>query len=403
MRRALLSLLVLAGSFGLGACGGGSKPVTEPPTVASVEISPSSSSIELGRTSSLTATPRTAAGEAVNGVSVTWTSSSPGVATVGNDGTVVSVAIGSVTITAAASGKSGTATVDVVAPTSPAARWLASAVYDDAQNRVLLFGGLASTGSTLRPLNDLWAWNGQRWSFLGASGPSPRGDLLASWDSDRHRLVVYGGVNDDGSLGDTWEWDGTAWTQRATGGPSLRRHFAGGYDSNRARVVLFGGLLGSTSTPALDTWEWDGAQWTQRATTVPPGFTAPARTMAYSDTRQALLMPIGSFSNGATEVWQWNGSAWTSVAAGPTTSMPVALAATGADEMTFYMSTGATVRWRGGTVSTLAAAGPGALDGVALAYDKSRSRLVLFGGLAGQLMSADTWLWDGSGWSRATQ
>jgi hypothetical protein len=271
--------------------------------------------------------------------------------------------------------------------------------YDDAGRRVLLFGGFAAVGSTLRPMNDLWAWDGQRWTLLGIGGPSARGDFLAVWDATRRRLVVYGGANDAGLLGDTWEWDGTTWTQRATGGPTLRRHFSGGYDRRRGRVVLAGGLLNNTDTPAGDTWEWDGATWTQRATTSPSTLTATSRAMAYSETRGALFMLAGSFSTAPSALWQWNGSTWTNVSPGPTAPMPLPLVESGDDEITTLLANGTTLRWRGSSFDPVATSGP-AVDGAAIAFDRARNRLVLFGGLAGQTLSADTWLWNGTAWSR---
>ena len=394
-RASWVAVLVIQAAAG---CGGDGKQVTSPPTVASVDISPSTATIELSRTTHLTATARSAGGAVIPGLSVAWTTASPAIATVSSDGTVEAIALGATTITATIEGKSGAAAVTVVAPTAPAARWLAGMAYDDAQNRVLMFGGFGASGASLHPLNDLWAWNGQRWSFLGAGGPGARGDMLTAWDGARRRLVVYGGANNDGMLGDTWEWDGTNWRQQATGGPPMRRHFTGGFDQTRSRVVMFGGLIGET--PALDTWEWDGQAWAQRASTAPSGFTTPARSMAYSETRKSSLMLVGSFSTGATALWQWNGSAWSSLGAGPTTSMPIPVATSGADEF-MMLAGGSTMRWQNGTLSTLATTGLPSVDGASIAYDRSRSRLVLFGGVAGSQTSAETWLWNGSTWGRA--
>jgi hypothetical protein len=392
--------LAAAATMALAGCGDDGKPPTGLPIIATIEISPASASIELGRVSRLTAIARTASGEVVAGTVFSWSSENTAVATVESDGTVTSVSIGTTEVTATAAGKSNSATVAIVAPTSPAARWLAGMAYDDAQHRVLMFGGFGSSGASLRPLNDLWAWDGQQWSFLGAGGPGARGDMLAAWDGVRNRLVVYGGANNDESLGDTWEWDGSDWTQHATSGPTIRRHFGGGFHEARGRVVLFGGLIGET--PAADTWEWDGQQWAQRATSTPGGFTAPSREMAYGLTRQALLMLVGSFSSGPSAVWQWNGSAWTSVGSGPTAAMPVPLAASGADEITMLLSGGSTVRWRSDVLTTVASSGPSAIDGASLAFDRSRDQLVLFGGLTSQGTLSDTWIWDGSAWTRIT-
>ena len=86
--------------------------VTLPP-VASVDVSPASAGLSIGRTSQLSATPRDASGNPLSGRVVTWSSNASGVATVSANGLVTAVAAGSATITATSEGQSGTATITV--------------------------------------------------------------------------------------------------------------------------------------------------------------------------------------------------------------------------------------------------------------------------------------------------
>lgn len=86
--------------------------ITLPP-VASVDVSPSSASLYVGRTSQLSATPRDASGNPLTGRVVTWSSSASAVATVSASGMVTAVAPGSATITATSEGQSGAATITV--------------------------------------------------------------------------------------------------------------------------------------------------------------------------------------------------------------------------------------------------------------------------------------------------
>jgi uncharacterized protein YjdB len=100
-----------------GASGTATIQVTSSaPVVASVSVSPSSSSLYPGRTKQLTATLKDASGNILSGTPVSWTTSSSGVASVSSSGVVSGVAVGSATITAAAGGQSGTASVTVSAP-----------------------------------------------------------------------------------------------------------------------------------------------------------------------------------------------------------------------------------------------------------------------------------------------
>jgi len=81
--------------------------------VASVNVTPPTASITVGQTTTLTAQPLDANGNALTGRAVAWASSNLGVATVSDAGVVTGVAPGDATITATSEGKSGTATVTV--------------------------------------------------------------------------------------------------------------------------------------------------------------------------------------------------------------------------------------------------------------------------------------------------
>ncbi len=86
--------------------------VTQIP-VASVAVTPATSSIQVGGFVQLTATPKDASGNPLSGRTVTWQSNAPGVASVDGNGLVHGLAAGSATITATSEGKNGTATVTV--------------------------------------------------------------------------------------------------------------------------------------------------------------------------------------------------------------------------------------------------------------------------------------------------
>src|SRR5205823_1701913 len=84
-----------------------------PVPVASVDVTPPSASVQAGQTVQLTGTPRDAGGTPLSGRTVTWSSSTPAVATVSSSGLVSGVTPGSATITATSEGKSGTSTITV--------------------------------------------------------------------------------------------------------------------------------------------------------------------------------------------------------------------------------------------------------------------------------------------------
>src|SRR5256886_10639420 len=78
-----------------------------PPPLASVSVSPASATVLPTQTVQLTATTLDSTGTVLTGRTVTWSSSSTGVATVNGSGLVTGVAVGSTTVTAAGGGRGG--------------------------------------------------------------------------------------------------------------------------------------------------------------------------------------------------------------------------------------------------------------------------------------------------------
>jgi len=81
--------------------------------VAQVVVTPPSGTTPVGQTVQLTATPEDAAGNALSGRAVIWSSSQSSVAGVDANGLVTALATGSATITATSEGKSGSASITV--------------------------------------------------------------------------------------------------------------------------------------------------------------------------------------------------------------------------------------------------------------------------------------------------
>ena len=95
---------------------GGGPTGGTPPSVASVRISPPASTVPVGETVQLSATPKDSAGNTLTGRTVTWQSDAPGVAQVSASGLVTTIAAGTATITAASEGKSGSSMIRALLP-----------------------------------------------------------------------------------------------------------------------------------------------------------------------------------------------------------------------------------------------------------------------------------------------
>lgn len=119
MRRATLTLGAV---LTLASCGGGdsgSNNPSGPPTpaaVSTVEVTPTTSTLLPPATVQLSAVTKDAAGNTLSGRVVTWSSASTAVASVSAAGLVTSVAAGKVDITATSEGRTGTASITVLAP-----------------------------------------------------------------------------------------------------------------------------------------------------------------------------------------------------------------------------------------------------------------------------------------------
>ena len=119
MQRVFISAIAAALVVSLVACGSDSPagPGTTPPpptaTVNSIEVSPATGELAIGKTAKLSATPRDANGNALSGRTINWTSSNASIASVDGSGMVTGVTAGAATITAASEGKSATASISV--------------------------------------------------------------------------------------------------------------------------------------------------------------------------------------------------------------------------------------------------------------------------------------------------
>jgi Galactose oxidase, central domain len=264
--------------------------------------------------------------------------------------------------------------------TSPPARYLHTLGYDSHDGRAVLFGGTASSNSTIFhgntvAMNDTWLWDGSNWSQSSpAASPTARSQSAVAYDSVRQRLILFGGANGgsaSSTLADTWAWDGSNWTHLfPSASPPARSGHALTFDPVAQQVVLFGGDPSSAANHVLlggapsggedsDTWTWNGANWSQQSPAVKP--VGRAAMVANYDTARQEAVFFGGIGNGLnpfnSDTWIWNGTNWASP---PQTVHP-------------------TARF-----------------GAAVVYDPLHQEVLVAGGYPG----ADTWTWDGAAWTQ---
>jgi hypothetical protein len=136
------------------------------------------------------------------------------------------------------------------ADTGPSGRRFPALVFDGSRGSLVLFGGLGET----QWHEDTWEWVADT-GWVERQDMGPRGILTPTMAYTTQHTVLFGSHRLGGAAGQTWEWDGRLWTQRQDMGPPSRAFHAFTHDSQRDRVVLFGGWSYELSDPLGDTWE----------------------------------------------------------------------------------------------------------------------------------------------------
>ncbi|HEV8449775.1 MAG TPA: Ig-like domain-containing protein, partial [Gemmatimonadaceae bacterium] len=103
----------------VGACSGSTTSGVAPGDVASVAVSPSTSSVSVGGRVPLSAVVQDASGHALSGADVFWSVQNTSIATISDDGIVTGVAPGTTQVSANVAGKSGVGTVTIARGADP--------------------------------------------------------------------------------------------------------------------------------------------------------------------------------------------------------------------------------------------------------------------------------------------
>jgi hypothetical protein len=259
------------------------------------------------------------------------------------------------------------------------------------------------------------------WALIDANSEVARWSMSMVYDSDREVTVMFGGRSSAppfGPLSDTWEFDGTSWTQVVTAhAPEPRFWHAMAYDSNRKRVVLYGG--GDLDVPVLyeGTWEYDGADWLKIETSLSPPALSQMSMAFDSHLDQIVLFGGQYFWGESNQTWTYNGVDWTQVftANSPPRGTLAAMAFDSVRNKTVFFGSGVVgdevlsdagtwefdgVNWN----SVATASSPMHRWGFSMVYDSTRQNMVLYGGYGPSYPSgtnlSDTWEYDGFNWTQ---
>ncbi|MFN0094796.1 MAG: thrombospondin type 3 repeat-containing protein [Dehalococcoidia bacterium] len=297
----------------------------------------------------------------------------------------------------------------VAANSGPVAREGHTGVWDPDQERMLVFGGRGIAGHS-SPLNDLWSYRAATgWEEITPNGalgsPPARVHHVAVWDTANDRLLVFGGVSaafDYGSgvgfLGDLWEWtDLNGWqllvSEGIAGNPERQFGGSAAWDSLGQRMLMF---TGETDTGMCydnmghvapgtrnrkDVWSYsESAGWVKLTPSMTsycqalPGPTIRIYATAAWDPVAQRLLVFGGWTPGLLHRWDL----W---AFYPATATWVQLQDIPSIPSTTYDTN--RVRHRA-------------------TWDPSHARMLVFGGVNTERFN-DLWAYDGgNGWTRLT-
>ncbi len=146
----------------------------------------------------------------------------------------------------------------------PAGRGRTALAYDSKRQQVVLFGGVGAEPAPGQPqpfFNDTWVLERTGWRKVAQGDPRARYAHGMVFDERDGVVLLYSGAgaHRGAPLGDMWKWDGQRWTEIPLSGPTPGHRYQPVmiYDRARGKTVLYGGSPESKT----DTWEWDGRQW----------------------------------------------------------------------------------------------------------------------------------------------
>jgi N-acetylneuraminic acid mutarotase len=149
---------------------------------------------------------------------------------------------------------------------SPFSRWDPALVYDSREGVFVMYSGMYGEGDIFNDTRTFNVTTGN-WTLKNpaVSPPDGRG-FSAVYDSDRGKVLLFGGRKGWNYFGGTWEYDTAAdsWTKLEPPASPPARDGAGMiYDGQNRVAVLFGG--NGQRGPLNDTWLYDPAanRWTQ--------------------------------------------------------------------------------------------------------------------------------------------
>lgn len=272
--------------------------------------------------------------------------------------------------------------------------------FDSKRGEVLSFGG--NTVDVYGASRQLDRRSGTTWTIDASTTPTARFASIAS-PGPSGSIVVFGGILNTYS-NETWTFDGKGWREeRPPISPSPRYLSQMAFDERRNQTVLYSGR--SDVGFFNDTWIWDGSTWTKKSPAHVPGYVDGQ--MTYDSVRERVWLIDTGID--PVRTWSWDGQDWERIQLGPApprrTQAAVAFDRARGVVVVFGGQGDSGVvddtwTWDGATWTALSPIDrPAPRYLASLAWDDARKQLVLFGGQGQSGNLNDVWGWDGKNWT----
>jgi hypothetical protein len=255
-----------------------------------------------------------------------------------------------------------------------------------------------------KPLAETWKLEATGWSQMSVSNAPAMAHLSMTLDEQRQVLVACGQTQVMNGLHEIWEFNGVAWSKTGELSGTMAGDAEITYDSDRHRLVIFR----ASSTGQEETWEFNGSLWQKVSHSVKPVACSDGALFKYAPSlKKTVLVGNATFSS-PLETWLWNGTNWSSISGVQPTNAP-------AGGMTYDAARGQLVllasdmkTWTfDGSQWTILAATKSPttspLNYYNLAYDAARKVSVFFSGEfhsgSQWLYPTNAWEWNGTTWN----
>ena len=252
-----------------------------------------------------------------------------------------------------------------VGRSQPGPRHLEEVTFDTERNRLILFGGVELENENWVEPASVHEWDGKKWSAVESTGPIGRRGGGWVYDESSRETYLFGGVatgkvQPDSVLLDVWKWDGRNWKLINTTCPVKEPEAT--YDPINKRILVYGdgnnkSVVDYELPAAFELWAFRNGEWKKLSAGGPD--IAGSRKISFDAGKNKLVVPV--FNENKLAVWEWSDGGWTK--------------------------------------SDFEKDCPAYRTRFALAYHPVEKTIYLFGGLSAERMPmGDLWKWDGKHW-----